>query len=246
LTDAAWFALRLAAELTVLFLAVSTAVRLLQAWLDRRGWRDRLAALPLPLAIPAAALLGGVTPFCSCSGVPVAAGLARAGLPPGAVASFLVASPLVSPVALVLLWSTGGPAFAVAFLGGALAVAVAGGVFVSLTWRSPLAPRTARSSPAELALLPHPVSGLGAVAAIRPPAEFVRAVRGALDDLRRLAPWLAVAVLAGAALHGFVPAGALAGLAGQNSWLAVPAAALLGLPVYASVAILAQLAGGLL
>ena len=91
------------AELTVLFLGVSTLVGLvfeylsddtLRRWLSRKGW----------LGYFLGAALGAVTPFCSCSTIPMTVGLLRAGVPFGATMSFLLASPLLNPIILTMFW----------------------------------------------------------------------------------------------------------------------------------------------
>ena len=100
-----WMSLRffgmILAELAILFLSISTLVELLLAyisdekirrWLSRRGWLGNFMG----------AALGAVTPFCSCSTIPVTVGLLRAGVPFSATMSFVLASPLLNPIILTM------------------------------------------------------------------------------------------------------------------------------------------------
>jgi uncharacterized membrane protein YraQ (UPF0718 family) len=77
-----------------------------------------------------AALLGIVTPFCSCSAVPVFIGFLESGVPLGVTLSFLISSPMVNEVALVLLWGLFGPKIALIYIGAGLTVAIVAGIIL--------------------------------------------------------------------------------------------------------------------
>lgn len=212
-------------KITVLILAVAFVMRLvrqalplplLRAWLERPGGRA--------FGYPAAAAFGALTPFCSCSSVPIFLGFVQAGFPVGVAFAFLITSPLLNEIAFVLMGVAFGWHLALAYAGAALALGMVGGLV--LAWCG-----------AERGLVP------GARAPEdeddEPPprgwkARTVDAARTSVRILRSIAPWLLGALALGAALHGFVPAGFFERwLAGSNLW-SVPLASLAGLPLYVS------------
>lgn len=229
------FALHLLAELVPLFLLISMGVYLtldvvrpdrIRRLLDRSPW----------IGIPLGAALGAVTPFCSCSTVPLIHGMRQAGVPLATTITFLLASPLVSPVAVALLWSALGGEYAVLYAVAATSAAVVGGLLVAALHRNDGA-----------AFLPlvEPTRKAGG----RPPrwdARVKAAWSKSVRDLRKLAVPLLVAVGIGSAIHGWVPTELLSRVLGADAPLAVPAAALLGLPVYASIAVLLPIGSALL
>ena len=113
LEAARWFVV-MTAELVVLFLALSFLIGLLQAWVPEEKVRLMFEKRSPVGAYVGGAALGAITPFCSCSGIPVLAGLLRSGAPFGPTMAFLFASPLLDPVVLGLL------AFVIGLKGAAL------------------------------------------------------------------------------------------------------------------------------
>ncbi len=244
--DTLRFAARLSVELVVLFVLVSTIVYWLTDRLTPERLRRLLGARSAWRGVPLATLLGAVTPFCSCSTVPLASGLLRAGLPTSTLVAFLIASPLVSPVAIALLWRYVGLEYALGYAVAAMALAALGGLLLS--------GRTAVDEPQSGA-----DSGCGDSCGSEAPTASVApadgrgelgklagAFRHSLADLRKLAVSLTLAIVAGALVHDYVPDGVLARIGGVDSLLAIPAAALLGVPVYASVVVLLPIGAGLL
>jgi hypothetical protein len=176
-----------------------------------------------------AASLGVVTPFCSCSAVPLFLGFVEAGVPLGVTFSFLIAAPMVNEVALVLLFGLFGWRIALLYLVAGLSVAVISGWVLGRLhleryvepWVYELAspPATHRDHPA----IPWPVRVRGGLEAVR---EIVGRV------------WLYViaGIAVGAGIHGYVPEGLMAGIMGKAAWWSVPVAVLLGVPMYANAA----------
>jgi uncharacterized protein len=176
-----------------------------------------------------AASLGVVTPFCSCSAVPLFLGFVEAGVPLGVTFSFLIAAPMVNEVALVLLFGLFGWRIALLYLVAGLSVAVISGWVLGRLhleryvepWVYELAgpPATHRDRPA----IPWPVRVRGGLEAVR---EIVGRV------------WLYViaGIGVGAGIHGYVPEGLMAGIMGKAAWWSVPVAVLLGVPMYANAA----------
>jgi uncharacterized membrane protein YraQ (UPF0718 family) len=187
----------------------------LRARLERRGGKL--------LGYPAAALFGALTPFCSCSSVPIFLGFVQARFPIGVAFAFLITSPLVNEIAVALMAATFGWKLALAYAGAGIALGIGGGLALT-------------ALRAERWLVP------GATAAAEdddpPPtgwrARVIDAARTSGRILRNIFPWLVGALVLGAALHGFVPEGFFEKLfAGRGSWT-VPLAALAGLPLYVS------------
>jgi uncharacterized membrane protein YraQ (UPF0718 family) len=175
-----------------------------------------------------AAALGIVTPFCSCSAVPLFIGFVSAGVPLGVTFSFLISAPMVNEVALGLLFALVGWKVAFAYLGFGLGVAIASGWIIGRLhlehWLEEWV-RNIRATAAEL-----PSENLGAIDRIKAGLEAVHEIVG------KVWPWIIAGITVGAFIHGFVPASLLASIMGRDAWWSVPAAVLLGVPMYSSAA----------
>lgn len=169
-----------------------------------------------------AALLGVVTPFCSCSAVPMFLGFVEGGIPLGVTFSFLIASPMVNEVAVVLLLGLFGWHIALLYVAGGLGVAITGGYIIGRLHLE-----------GELEEYINRVS-------YRPSRSFQYQWRDRIDFalynvrdiLRRVWPYVAVGIAIGAYIHGYVPADFLTRVAGRDNPLAVPVAVLIGVPLY--------------
>ncbi len=175
-----------------------------------------------------AASLGVVTPFCSCSAVPLFIGFVQAGVPLGVTFSFLIAAPMVNEVALTLLLGMFGWRIALLYLGLGLSVAiVAGGIIGRLRMESSLAdwvrdmPRVAAHA-ADTPLTLGERVGAGFAA--------VREIVG------KVWPYILAGIAIGAAIHGYVPEAFMASIMGKDAWWAVPMAVLVGIPMYTNAA----------
>lgn len=213
-------------KIVVLILAVAFIMALvrgalpldrIRVWLDRPGGRV--------LGYPAAALFGAVTPFCSCSSVPVFLGFIQARFPIGVAFAFLITSPIVNEIAVALLGATFGWKFAFTYAGVGIALGIGGGLVLTLLraerWLTPgaMAPVTAEDDDP-------------------PPTGWSARLRDAggtsVSILRRILPWLLASLALGAGMHGFVPTGFFEKLfAGTGAWT-VPLASAAGLPLYVS------------
>jgi hypothetical protein len=175
-----------------------------------------------------AALLGVVTPFCSCSAVPLFIGFVSAGVPLGVTFSFLIAAPMVNEVALGLLFGLVGWRVALAYLAFGLAVAVVSGIVIGRLnlegWLQEWV-RDIRAGAAEL-----PARQLTMVDRIKAGLAAVR------DIVGRVWPWIIIGIAAGAAIHGYVPAELMATITGRDAWWSVPAAVVAGIPMYSNAA----------
>ena len=185
-----------------------------------------------------AALLGVVTPFCSCSAVPLFIGFVEAGIPLGVTFSFLVSAPMVNEVALVLLFGLFGWRIASIYLVTGLAIAVVSGLVLGrlrmeeqIEWWA----RERRSHP--------PLAGGGRLTFSERAGSGVESVRKVVG---KTWPYVLAGIGAGAFIHGWVPEGLLAGIMGKQAWWSVPLAVGIGVPMYAGTATLVPIVQALL
>ncbi len=174
-----------------------------------------------------AALLGTVTPFCSCSAVPLFVGFVTAGVPLGVTFSFLVSAPMVNEVALVLLYGLMGWKVAGLYLTTGLLVAIASGwVIGRLKMEGHLE---------EWVRLIH--AGEDQPEEVLSWAGRIRSGFAAVKDIvGRTWPWVLAGIAVGALIHGYVPQGFMAAIMGRDAWWSVPAAVALGIPMYSNAA----------
>jgi len=173
-----------------------------------------------------AALLGIVTPFCSCSAVPLFIGFVESGVPLGVTFSFLISSPMVNEVALIMLWGLFGWKIALIYIGTGLMVAIAAGIIIGklkmekyvqdYVWDMQV-------GNAEIVVL-----------TFRDKLDYAREYT--LGLLKKIWPYVVVGVGLGAFIHGYVPADFLARWAGRDNPFAVPVAVALGVPLYSNAA----------
>jgi len=251
LLDSWDYFLHLAIVLTPLFIGASFLVGLAQEYLPPERVEEMLRARDHGTGNVLAAGLGAVTPFCSCSTVPVLAGLLGAGAPTGMAFSFLLASPIVNWIAVFLLFGLFGVGVTVAYVTTALLAAVVAGLLIGTldldgyvkdvritTGGREIAtdggaPGSDASAAADAA---SGCSDCGSATTNRSHKERVTAAgTGALSFFRDTLPYIAVGIAIGALIHGAVPAEFLQRIAGPGNPLATPLAALAGAPVYVSI-----------
>lgn len=176
----------------------------------------------------AAAGLGVLTPFCSCSAVPLFIGFVSAGVPLGVTFSFLIAAPMINEVALGLLFALLGWKVALTYLVFGISVAIAGGFIIGRLklegWLEPWV-RDIRAGAIEL-----PDEQITIVDRLKAGIEAVK------DIVGRVWGWLVAGIAAGAAIHGYVPADLMVRIMGADAWWSVPAAVVLGIPMYTNAA----------
>ena len=175
-----------------------------------------------------AALLGIVTPFCSCSAVPLFIGFVSAGVPLGVTFSFLIAAPMINEVALGLLWALLGWKVAATYLGFGLLVAIVSGWVIGRLRLEHLLEDWVRAVRAGAVDLPE--ARLTIAERIAAGGEAVR------DILGRVWLWVLAGIAAGALIHGWVPSDFLAAIMGREAWWSVPVAVAIGIPMYSNAA----------
>jgi uncharacterized protein len=175
-----------------------------------------------------AASLGVVTPFCSCSAVPLFIGFVQAGVPLGITFSFLISAPMVNEVALALLLGLFGWRIALLYLGLGLSVAILSGWIIGRLHLEAHVEDWVRNMPRARA-----AAGIDTVTL----AERVQAGFASVREIvGRVWPYIVAGIAIGAAIHGYVPEDFMAGLMGKDVWWSVPVAVLIGVPMYSNAA----------
>jgi uncharacterized protein len=178
-----------------------------------------------------AALLGVVTPFCSCSAVPLFMGFLTAGVPLGVTFSFLVSAPMVNEVALVLLFGLFGWKVAALYAGTGLIIALITGFIIARLnmekyledWVIEL---TADTS-VDLSVEDEKMTW---------EERINLGIEAVKEIVLKVWPYVTIGIAVGAGIHGYVPENFLAGIMGKDAWWAVPAAVLIGVPMYSNAA----------
>jgi uncharacterized membrane protein YraQ (UPF0718 family) len=175
-----------------------------------------------------ASLLGVVTPFCSCSAVPLFIGFVTTGVPLGVTFSFLIAAPMINEVALVMLFSLFGWRIAALYAGTGLLVAmIAGWVIGRLKLERYVESWVYATEMGESGLADIPLSW----------RERAQAGATAVRDIvGKVWPYVVAGIAVGAGIHGYVPENYLASVMGKGAWWSVPLAVLIGVPMYSNAA----------
>ncbi len=172
--------------------------------------------------------LGIVTPFCSCSAVPLFIGFVETGIPLGVTLTFLIASPMVNEVALVMLYGMFGWQVALIYLATGLVIAIVAGWIIGRlrmekyieSWVFDIKMGEANGPSTNMAFEERVRYGLNAVSEI----------------VGKVWPYVLAGIAVGAFIHGYVPDGLLASFMGKGAWWSVPAAVLIGIPIYSNAA----------
>jgi len=175
-----------------------------------------------------ASMLGIVTPFCSCSAIPLFLGFVESGVPLGVTFSFLIAAPMINEVAVILLYGMFGWKVAAIYVGTGLSIAIAAGWIIGKL------------------KLEHWVENwvyatkLGEGDGEEVKITFSQRITMGYDAVKEIVGkvWLYVAlgILVGAGAHGYVPASFMASFMGKDVWYAVPLSVLIGIPLYSNAA----------
>lgn len=226
LAEAVHFFVEDTTKIFVLLVVVVFVMALFRSVLSPERVRRSLEGRSRGLGYVLAVTLGAVTPFCSCSSVPLFIGFLEAGIPLGVTMAFLITSPLVNEVAVVILASVVGWKLTVVYVATGLGVGLVGGILIDrlrlerwvegYVWNI------------RLGAVAIPDGALGGRARIRSAWGEVR------DIVGRIWLYVVIGIGIGAALHGYVPEDFLARVAGPANPFAVPLAVLMGLPLYSN------------
>ncbi len=177
-----------------------------------------------------AAALGVVTPFCSCSAVPLFIGFLQAGVPLGVTFSFLVSAPMVNEVALALLFGMFGWRVALLYMAMGLMVAVVSGVAIGKLKMERYLEEWVQQIQNSASVDDYEAESLSW------PRRFSGGARHVREIVGRVWLYIVIGVGLGAGIHGYVPQNFMASLMGRDEWWAVPVAVLIGVPMYSNAA----------
>ena len=179
---------------------------------------------------------GAVTPFCSCSSIPLFLGFTTARIPIGVTMAFLITSPIINEIAIVLLCELLGWKFTLIYILIGMLAGILGGFLMDVLhaerWLQPFLKKAQESMP------PVKTIPIHATATVRKPdlrQRHIFAWNETRDILMRVWLWIIIGVAIGAALHGYVPDTWFSRYLGEGQWWTVPLSVLVGIPLYANV-----------
>jgi uncharacterized protein len=217
-----------APKVLLLLTGVVFVMGMVNTWFTPERTRALLAGRGEGAANVMAAGLGIVTPFCSCSAVPLFIGFVQAGVPLGVTFSFLIAAPMVNEVALALLLALFGWRIALLYLGLGLAIAIVAGWIIGRLKMEAHLEDWVRAMPRVQATAGGSAFTLG---------ERIAAGLGSVRQVvGKVWPYILAGLAVGAGIHGYVPEDFMAGFMGREAWWSVPLAVLVGIPMYSSAA----------
>jgi uncharacterized membrane protein YraQ (UPF0718 family) len=205
-------------------------ITVLQTFINPQRVRELVSGRAEGIGNVVAALFGAITPFCSCSSVPLFIGFVEAGVPLGITFSFLVTSPIMNEVAFVLLLGLFGWKVAALYLVSGITIGIVAGIVLG---------RMKLERYVEDFV--YQLQGRGRQAAgmeerLNWTERFERASSSTREIVGKVWLFVTIGVGIGAFIHGFVPEGALTNIMGEGAWWSVPISVLLGVPLYSNAA----------
>lgn len=213
----------------LLLVGVVYVIGIIQTFFSPERTRSLLAGRRLGVGNSMAAALGIVTPFCSCSAVPLFIGFLSAGVPLGVTFSFLIAAPMVNEIALALLFGLFGWQVAALYLGLGLSVAVIAGMVIGKLGMERYLEGWVRD-----------IQNGGAAATQDANLNWQQRFEAGWSHVKEIVGkvWLYVliGISVGALIHGYVPEDFMVSIMGKDAWWSVPAAVVMGIPMYTNAA----------
>ncbi|PKQ38378.1 MAG: hypothetical protein CVT59_03930 [Actinobacteria bacterium HGW-Actinobacteria-1] len=214
-------------KVLLLLAVVIFAVAIIRSFFPPERTRKMLSHSRLYAGNVAAALLGIVTPFCSCSAVPLFIGFVESGVPLGVTFSFLVASPMINEVAIILLFGLFGWKIAALYVVSGLFIAITSGIIIG---------KLGLESWVEEYVYQIRMGDAGELPEQTWPERFTYARGYVAEIVGKVWPYVVVGIGIGAVMHGYIPDDFLVQYAGPNNPFAVPIAVLIGVPLYSNAA----------
>jgi uncharacterized protein len=238
LTESIWFFIYEVPKVILLLVLIVFLVGIIRSWFSPEKTRKALEGKSLFAGNVMASGLGIVTPFCSCSAIPLFLGFVEAGIPIGVTFSFLIAAPLINEVALILLASLFGWKVAVIYALTGLVIAIISGFILE-----------------KMKLQRYVAEWVYQVKSNQPGLVEEKLtindrLQAGLDSVKEIVGkiwiYVLIGIAVGAGAHGFVPDDYLARILGEGSWYAVPFAIILGIPLYSNAAGIIPIVGVLM
>lgn len=214
-------------KVLLLLVLVVFGVGIVRSFFTPERTRQLLAGRSESVGNVLAALLGIVTPFCSCSAVPLFIGFVTAGVPLGVTFSFLVSAPMVNEVALVLLFGLFGWKVAAIYATTGVMIAVVAGWTIGRLHLEGHVEAWVYKTRAAAGLQEERLSWSDRIEA---------GWRAMKEIVGKVWPFVLAGIAVGAGIHGYVPENFMASIMGKGAWWSVPAAVLLGIPMYSNAA----------
>jgi uncharacterized membrane protein YraQ (UPF0718 family) len=228
LTEAVRFFVYEVPKVLLLLALVVFVVGIVRSYFSPERTRAMLGGKSLFAGNVLASLLGIVTPFCSCSAVPLFIGFVEAGIPLGVTFSFLIAAPMINEIAVVLLWGLFGWQTALMYVGTGLVIAITAGFVIG---------KLKVERFVEDWVYQIHLNNAGLQEAVPVFRDRIQSGYSAVSDIvGKVWPYLLVGIGVGAGIHGYVPENFMAGLMGKSAWWSVPVAVLIGVPLYSNAA----------
>ena len=215
-------------KVILLLVIVIFFVGIIRSFFTAERTRAMLAGKSLFAGNVMAAGLGIVTPFCTCSAIPLFIGFMEAGVPLGVTFSFLISAPMINEVALVMLYGMFGMKVAGLYLATGLVIAITSGYVIGRLkleryveeWVYEVKMGSGETNETSMTFEGRVNYGLDAVKEI----------------VLKVWPYIAIGIAVGAGIHGYVPENQMAAFMGKDTWWAVPLAVVLGVPMYSNAA----------
>jgi len=217
-------------KVLLLLTLVVFIVTFIQTFVSPNKVRDALSKRRPGLGNALASVFGIVTPFCSCSAVPLFIGFLRAGVPLGVTFSFLVAAPMINEVALGMLFAMFGWKIAAIYAGTGVAIAFTSGLILGRLRMERHLEGWVQNA------LNAPSLGEMEDEKVTLSVRIDLAIQGVKEIVGKVWPYILAGIAVGAFIHGYVPESLMAGLLGKKTWYSVPLAVVIGVPLYSNAA----------
>lgn len=214
-------------KIILLLTAVVFAMGIVRSFFTAEQTRRALGGKKEGVGNVMAATLGIVTPFCSCSAVPLFIGFVESGVPLGVTLSFLIAAPMINEIAAVLLWDLFGWQIALLYVATGLIIAISTGWVIG---------RLRLERFVEEWVYRIKVGEAGGDIRLTWSDRIAFAKQAVVDIVGKVWPYVVAGIAVGAGIHGYVPEQALVAVMGKDAWWSVPLAVLLGIPMYSNAA----------
>ena len=228
LTNAIWFFIFEVPKVLMLLILVVFGVGIIRSYFSPERTRKMLGGKSLFAGNVLASSLGVVTPFCSCSAIPLFLGFVQSGVPLGVTFSFLIAAPMINEVALVLLFGLFGWKTALLYASTGLLIAIIAGYVIGKlklerfveSWVYETKAKQVEFIEEKILFTERIDTGIAAVKEI----------------VAKVWIYIVIGIAVGAGIHGYVPENFMASLMGKSAWWSVPLSVLIGIPMYSNAA----------
>lgn len=221
-------------KVLTLLIVISFIVGTVQTFLEPEKVRYWLGGKRTIWGNTLAAAIGIVTPFCSCSAVPLFIGFLEAGVPLGVTFSYLISAPMVNEVAVILLWGLFGFKVTLIYIGFGVILAIAAGYTISLLklehWVEPFVWELQKARQNQ------ELEETETENSLTWKQRITQGQYSATEIFKTVSPYVVGGIAIGAVIHGYAPADIITKWAGNNNPFAVPIATIIGVPLYANIA----------